>query len=1304
MFSTWLRRLDRQINSSRQCKPRPASRAPFRPRLEPLEDRTLLSAFHVTTTADAGSGSLRQAIMDSNAAPGSNTIDFNIGGGGIQTIQLASALPAISVPVVMNATTQPGFDGSPLIVLDGSQVMDMMADGLLITAGNSTVRGLVIDGFGAAGVMGQVAIGIHLQTNGGNLIAGNYIGTGTAGAAFSGNGRGVVIESSNNTVGGTTAADRNVIGTNGTAVFITGAAASGNQVEGNYLGTNAAGTAALGNNYGVIISGGAANNTIGGIVTGAGNVISGNRVAGVRFQDNGTSNNKVLGNYIGINAAGSTAVPNDIGVLIFMGANANTVGGTTAAARNIISGSRPLAVGDGIGIYISGSSTSGNQVQGNYIGTNPSGTAAMANDYGVVIDNGAQNNTIGGSAAGTGNVISGNRNTGISIEALSMTASTTSGNQVLGNYVGTNAAGTAALANDFGVAIVSAGTGNMATNNMIGGLAAGSANVISGNLEDGIDIEGTGTSNNFVLSNYIGTNAAGTAAVANGNYGVFIAASAANTIVGGTTPPERNVISGNSGGGVLLAGSATMTNFVEGNYIGTDATGTTAVGNGYGVTLSSAANHNNVGGTASGAANIISGNSLAGVALLDTGTTNNLVLGNFIGTTVSGTAALGNGVGVQVDNGAANNTIGGTTAAARNVISGNTNEGVLLHGFDSSGNQLLGNYVGIDVTGTVAVGNGSGIHVQQGARNTTIGGTAAGAGNIVSGNTGDGIRIEGSLTSGTVVQGNFIGTSADGTAALGNGGDGVHILAGTASTTIGGTAAGAGNLISGNTGNGIDLANNGDQVLGNDIGTNAAGTAALPNGVGVFISAAANNTIGGTSVTARNVISGNSGDGLRIDGSASTGTLVQGNYIGTGVSGAVAVGNGGDGVHLLAGVPNTTIGGTAAGAGNLISGNTGNGIELANNGDQVLGNFIGTNAAGTAAVGNGVGVFITAAANNTIGGTSVAARNIISANSGDGVRIDGSASTANVVQGNFIGTDVSGTLPLGNGGDGVNIVNGATNNTVGGTVTASGNILSGNTANGVELDSGGNLVQGNGIGINAAGTGAIPNGVGVFISAAANNTIGGTMITARNVISGNTGDGVRIDGSAATGNLVQGNYIGTDDSGMVALGNGANGVHVTVASGNSIGGLAAGAGNTIAFNGNDGVLIDTGTGNAIQGNTIFTHPNLGIELINGGNNSIAAPTLTSAISGSGTVVQGMLTGTADTTFTIEVYADTVCDASGFGEGERDLGTITVTTDDNGMAMFTFVASTAVPSGQFISATTTDPGNNTSQFAQCVTVV
>jgi hypothetical protein len=242
------------------------------------------------------------------------------------------------------------------------------------------------------------------------------------------------------------------------------------------------------------------------------------------------------------------------------------------------------------------------------------------------------------------------------------------------------------------------------------------------------------------------------------------------------------------------------------------------------------------------------------------------------------------------------------------------------------------------------------VNIVADASGTTIGGTTSGARNVISGNDGEGVIIDGAGTSGNTVSGNYIGIDASGTAALGNQSDGIEIQGDASNNTIGGTSAGARNVISANGDAGVEIDEDatGNSVLGNDIGTNAAGTSALGNvSDGVEINDRAfNNTIGGTTVEARNVISGNGGAGIEFFGIATTGNMVLGNYIGTDKDGSLPLGNGSQGVIISTGASGNTIGGTSAGAGNIISGNNGAGIEidsLGTSGISVLRNSIFSN-------------------------------------------------------------------------------------------------------------------------------------------------------------------------------------------------------------------------------------------------------------------------------------------------------------------------------------------------------------------------
>ncbi len=391
---------------------------------------------------------------------------------------------------------------------------------------------------------------------------------------------------------------------------------------------------------------------------------------------------------------------------------------------------------------------------------------------------------------------------------------------------------------------------------------------------------------------------------------------------------------------------------------------------------------------------------------------------------------------------------------------------------------------------------------------------------------------------------------------------------------------------------------------------------------------------------------------------------------------------------------------------------TGHGIWLQTNGNNVIqGNYIGTDASGTLDLGNSlIGVRIDNSPNNTIGGIGVGTRNLISGNNQSGISIIGSNAAGNLVLGNHIGTDVSGTADLGNSFNGISID--APNNTIGGTVLQARNIISGNNQSGVSISgggAGGNLVQGNYIGTDINGIADLGNTWDGILINSHGNTIGGTAAGARNVISGNDRVGIFI--LEGTRNLVQGNYIGTAANGISSLGNSSYGVFVATSSDNRIGGTTAGAGNILAFNGNDGVFVVSGTGNSILSNAIFSNTGLGIDLDTdgvtandagdgdtGANNLQNFPVLTSAVrNGNNVAIAGTLNSTPNQTFRIEFFNTNNLDATGYGEGQTYLGATDVTTDGNGIA--TFDVTLAAIGIEYIAATATDPNNNTSEFSQ-----
>lgn len=507
---------------------------------------------------------------------------------------------------------------------------------------------------------------------------------------------------------------------------------------------------------------------------------------------------------------------------------------------------------------------------------------------------------------------------------------------------------------------------------------------------------------------------------------------------------------------------------------------------------------------------------------------------------------------------------------------------------------------------------------------------------------------------------------------------------------------------------------NNNVIQGNYIGIDATGTQARPNGSGISLSNSSNNVIGGTSGATRNVISGNTVDGVVISGA---GNVIQGNFIGTNAAGTDAIPNSADGVKIPSpSNTNNLIGGTAAGAGNLISGNAQRGISIESPGNTVQGNLIGTDFTGTKKVPNLFGIEANIP-NTLIGGLTPAARNIISGNGGAGVLFGQSGSK---LQGNFIGTDITGTQPLGNGGGGVI---GDTSALIGGDVPEARNVISGNVgfanvALGTSQGGPGAIVQGNYIGTDVTGTRALSlsNGFGIVI-VGSNNLIGGLVPGAQNVISGNI-TGIQVGSfrsEPAQGNVIQGNLIGLNALGTGPLPNAQIGISFIDAFNNTVGGIQTGAANKIAFNGGAGVQslsASSGTRMSIRGNSIFSNGQLGIDLDGdgmtandpfdadaGANNRQNFPVLTSVMSvGNNTTIQGTLNSTANKTFQIDFYSNAALDSSGNGEGAVYFGTTSVNTNANGNATINVSFPVPLGSGRVITATATDDVGNTSEFS------
>ncbi|MGC9398422.1 MAG: hypothetical protein ACP5HM_04730 [Anaerolineae bacterium] len=611
-----------------------------------------------------------------------------------------------------------------------------------------------------------------------------------------------------------------------------------------------------------------------------------------------------------------------------------------------------------------------------------------------------------------------------------------------------------------------------------------------------------------------------------------------------------------------------------------------------------------------------------GIAIAFGSATGNVVAGNYLGIDPAG-ADEGNGhSGVFIGQGAQENLVGGDTPAERNVLSGNVWSGVEIHGSGTMSNTVTGNYIGTDATGMARVRNALyGVRIYGGAQRNTIGGNTTGERNVISGNGEDGVRIVGADTDDNIVCGNHIGLAADGSTELVNSSNGVQI--------------------------------SGD---------------------------AEHNIVGGDEAGERNVISGNGQDGVYIEGENTIWNVVSGNYIGLAADGSTAVGNALSGVSLRNGAHYTMVGGDEAGERNVLSGNEWYGVfvtETENN--TVRGNYIGTDAAGTSALPNHFGVFISVFAQHNYIGPD----NVISGNERYGVGLYGMETMSNTVHGNIIGADVTGQTALANGENGVYLSVGAQYNFIG-----PDNIISGNDQHGVYISQEGvdyNTVMSNTIGVAADGTTALGNAAcGVFIDdGPQHNRVEGNVISANDY-------GVWIQGAidevvVTRDNVVIENFIGVAANGLSPLGNSRDGVHISMrGQSNTV------AVNLIAHNGDDGVTVDTPTAfdNLIWMNSIHDNDGLGIHLTNGANNGIGAPTIygfdLDTMIVSGAACPGCL---------VQIYASPDND----GEGQRFLW-----VGEAGPAGDFDISVTSLPY-PYLTATATDFADGTSEFSEVFTV-
>ena len=845
----------------------------------------------------------------------------------------------------------------------------------------------------------------------------------------------------------------------------------------------------------------------------------------------------------------------------------------------------------------------------------------------------------------------------------------------------------------------------------------------------GILIQGNG--GNVIVGNYIGTDLTGTVAKGNDN-GIYIEDSSDNRI-GGTESRDRNVISGNLDFGINLFGtSGPMSgNVVEGNFIGTQSDGVSPLGNGQavlidtafsdggGVALNAESSDATIGGTATGAANVIAFNLGTGIMRVDG-------QGTFLENSIYANGLLGIETYNAHDDqdGDGGYGIGGSPYGGPNypilnsalyagdstVIQGRINdrpdttlriEFFSSTSFDRSGFGEGQTFLGASTVTTDATGNASFTAtvptIDPSQQFVTATATDASG-------EGETSQFSARLAVGDVLGSVYTVNTAD------DHDDGVADATDTSLREA---------IIAANNHPGLD-------IIRFSIGSGIQSIVLhsnLPAIIDpVIIDATTQPGYQGMPL-------------IELDGSfdlslfSPSSPSLQGSPGFTTSPGWESVG-----LRLFAG--NTTVEGLAI---NRFQKQIW--IQGPSGGNVIEGSFLGPDVTGTKLVppvvgsvqeDSGVGIEISdGSSGNVIGGLTPQTRNVISGNYGIGIDIENS--TGNLIEGNLIGTDVTGTLPLGNGqlfafGSGIDL-DGSDRNVVGGTQAGAQNVISANAGGGVVIDaSSETLVQGNLIGTDIAGSHALGNhfnGVTIVhtFTGAGNDLIGGTVPGAGNVISGNLGDGVAIT-LAGTQDQVQGNLIGTDLTGTQPLGNTGDGVlldpglngtgdHRPVE--DSVGGTVNGAGNTIAFNFGRGVNVLSGDRIGILGNAIFGNSGgLGIDLngdgvtvdddgdLDSGPNDLQNfPVIAQAIAGATTHVVASLNSQPEEDDIISFYANSLADPSGFGEGQRYLGSVIAHTDASGNATVELDLPARTGGGEFLTATATDPDGNTSEFSLAV---
>ena len=1111
---------------------------------------------------------------------------------------------------------------------------------------------------------GNVGSGISIvatspELASGNKITANYVGVSKSGLNSIANGQsGIAVFGASGTIIGVGETSlRNIIsGNSGSGIVLTGAV--GTEISGNYIGVNSNGLQKLGNlgngvevlvgsigttidginliayngtagsailGHGILVADSSA--TIGNTATGrsSGNLVYRNFLDGIRITGTGATNVAVVGNFIGTNAAGVLGLGNGGSGISIDSANGVEVGGNLPSRpTDSILGN--LIVGNTIGIQITNAVASdlslGNRVTGNVVERNKG--------IGILVDKSVFQ-SIGGSLLETANSFVRNGSDGIRISNRENSGTAGYGyNSVKGNYIGTDVAGSLGLGNiGDGIALVdSAGntiggndseSGNIVSRNRSGirlsnavaaTLATGNqiiGNTLQSNKVDGIRLESSDL-------NQVGTIGSGNFVWSNTGVGINILGGSDSNVIAGNQIGTNDAFAslGNTTGGVVI--TASTLNSVQGNLIGKNGDS--------GITIIRGS-ANIIGGSTSGLGNLVQNNRANGISLL-LGTSGNSIQGN----TVESNARAGISL-----NSATSNIIN-----SRNIITQNATSGILVS-LASNKNTITDNLIGTNEFSTTGLGNlGAGITI-LGSSSNTIG--TVGSGNVITGNAGDGLLVTNSTSTTTATANRLTGNTV-----TSNHGNGISVVGSSftilSSNVVGGLEAGEGN-----GGSGVCLGKNSAQstLLSNSVIGNARH--------GIELLQSSKNAIGSSKILEGNIAAKNAFDGISIS-TGSTGNSILGNYLGVLADGITELGNTGDGIEI-----NRSIGNKIQS--NIIVANAGRGVvvESAVASSLALGNVVSSNTLR----GNNVGISIFGSSGTTIGGSTTATANTISANFSTGIQVDGK-STNTLVSRNLVtknvgnGVDIkdsrsttvtSNTISTNSGvgiqllsASGTSLIDGNTlllntvdSNELSGIVLTSssfntigsvskGNTITSNGSDGITINkaSNGNDISSNRIGISVASKAAANMGNGIFIHSSFSN-----LVRSGNTISNNIGAGVWITNAAAptlsTGNQILGNTISFNTAdGVVVVGGGAH----------TIGAVSTIGQNTIISNGSSGVSLllstvaNTLPGSTVAGNKISSNKGSGISLSGGGRHTLTSNTISSN-NGDGIAVASSLSNT-----------------------------------------------------------------------------